>query len=60
MGPYQRERINALITNYHLINGNIIKENEGIIITIKDESIEKKFICVFMIIEDSISMKNMI
>ena len=39
---YQRKIIIALITNYHIINENIIKENEETIITINNERINKR------------------
>jgi len=39
---YQRRYINALITNYHLINENIIKENERMIRIMNNKNIERK------------------
>ena len=39
---YQRKIIIALITNYHIINENIIKENEETIIAINNERIDKR------------------
>jgi hypothetical protein len=57
---YQRKIIIALITNYHIINENIIKENEETIIAINNEVLIKEYVCVKMIIEDFISMKYII
>ena len=39
--PYNDDKIPVLMTNYHVIDDNIIKENKNIIVTLDDDSEDK-------------------